>query len=79
MALIGHITGEAEPIAHMLRAGGRGAHGFGHPTRSRQLVRIRPYRNHPAPIPLGFKDSLLGGHMKVLLRITIRIFQMGIA
>ena len=53
------VTGEAKPVAHMLRAGGCGPHGRVHPTRSRQPVGITSYRDHPTPIPLPFRDSLL--------------------
>ena len=44
----------------MLRAGSCGPHGFGHPTRPRQPVETTSYRDHPTPIPLAFRDSLLG-------------------
>ena len=52
------VTGEAEPVAHMLRAGGCGPHGGVHPTWSRQPVGTTSYRGHPTPIPLAFRDSL---------------------
>ena len=53
------VTGEAEPVAPMLRAGGCGPHQVVHPTRSRQPVGITSYRGHPTPVPLSFRDSLL--------------------
>gem|GEM_PF-4806596 len=61
--VVRHITGEAEPLTHMLRAGGCGPHGFVHPTRSRQPVGTTSYRDHPTPIPLAFRDSLFSGRV----------------
>ena len=52
-------AGAAEPVAHMLRAGGCGPHGSSHPTRSRQPVGITPYRDHPTTTTISFKNSLL--------------------
>src|SRR5258708_553153 len=43
----------------MMRSGGCGPHRSVHPTRSRQPVGITSYRDHPIPITIPFRDSLL--------------------